>query len=252
VIVYFVNIANNFSHLFIEAGVPVLIPFNEIDGVGGYFKEEGRSKVFLDSGAFSSYKRGLSIDLEEYERFIVEHLSDIEVYAALDVIGNPEATRRNVELMESHGLRPMPTFHFGSPDSELERLLDKYDYIALGGVAILGSRKRLLQAWLDKCFSSVIRRKGKKVHGFGIMARWAWERYPFYSVDGSSWCVPGKYRTLKGVGGKGIHTKKSQTLMGHFLRHRSYKFVDSLLIDDIRKRRDMVTALWKSRGVQWQ
>lgn len=98
--------------------------------------------LFLDSGAYSAFSRGEKIDIDEYIKFIQKYQNNIKIYAGLDVIGNYIETRKNLEYMESKGLKPLPTFHFGSPLSELERMIDKYDYIALGGLVPLSMKRK--------------------------------------------------------------------------------------------------------------
>lgn len=54
-----------------------------------------------------------------------------------------------------------------------------------------------MKAWLDNCFSIITKKKPLiKIHGFGVNAFWIWERYPFYSVDATSWLMGGKFRRL--------------------------------------------------------
>ena len=51
--------------------------------------------LFLDSGAYSAWSKGVTIDIDEYISFIKKNIKYITVYANLDVIGDPEATYRN-------------------------------------------------------------------------------------------------------------------------------------------------------------
>jgi hypothetical protein len=45
--------------------------------------------------------------------------------------------------------------------------------------------------WLKKCFSIIP--KNVKVHGFAITSPYVVKRFPFYSVDSSSWTNAGRY-----------------------------------------------------------
>ena len=158
--------------------------YHEMNGLSG-------RKLFLDSGAFTAFTKGETVNLDEYCDFIGEHEDMLTVYAALDVIGDYEATRKNQERMEKRGLKPLPTFHYQSPFSELERLCKHYPYIALGGLVPIAMRRSKMRAWLDACFLRIP--ATVKVHGFGVNSLWAWERYPWHSVDATSWLAPGKY-----------------------------------------------------------
>lgn len=213
--------------------------------------------IFIDSGAFSAFTKGKKIDIDEYIKFIKENQSYITTYATLDVIGDYEATRKNTEYMEASGLHPLPTFHYGSPLSELERLCKKYDYIALGGLVPLSMQRKKLQAWLDKCFSVIMKQdKLIKVHGFGVNSFWAWKRYPFYSVDATSWLMGGKFRrVVEFKNGKfiaynkrstEINDKKLAVYNGHYTELNRGNVVEYL------KAADYVTRLWANRGIIWK
>ena len=147
--------------------------------------------IFIDSGAFSALAQGKEIKLDNYIKFIKENEDDIDVYANLDVIGDAEATLENQKEMQRAGLTPLPCFHFGEPIKFLHHYLDNYDYIALGGVAS-GSRKHTM-SWLNDMFDKhICDSDGEpkvKVHGFGITALDWLLRFPWYSVDSSSWNV---------------------------------------------------------------
>jgi hypothetical protein len=150
--------------------------------------------VFLDSGAFSAYTRGSVIDLDRYCDYIQEHETRLTCYAALDVIKDWRGTQRNLERMAARGLRPIPTFHRGSPWEVLDELAGSCPYIALGGMVGgrdgNGRHDSLIQEsagpYLDECWRRLERYWPIKVHVFGIIAQWILERYPFYSADSSS------------------------------------------------------------------
>lgn len=155
-------------------------------------KEAGKDvKLFLDSGAFSAMTRGVAIDIQEYIAFIKANAGALEVYANLDVIGDPEATWKNQKVMEKAGLHPLPTFHHGEPVSYLKRYVAEYEYIALGG--LVGKRAAELQTSLDYYFREFIcgpdGTPKVKVHGFGMTALGLMWRYPWYSVDSTAWVM---------------------------------------------------------------
>lgn len=145
--------------------------------------------------------------------------------------------------MESEGLKPLPTFHYGSPLEELDRIVEKYDYFALGGLVPLAMQKKKLRNWLDVCFSRIP--KGKKVHGFGVNAIWAWERYPFYSTDATSWLSAGKYGDISELRGNKM-VRKAGTKGLHY-DEKNKEYIKQLLIA-----RDYVTRLWEERGIVWK
>lgn len=163
--------------------------------------DENKVDLFLDSGAFSAWTQGIEINIQDYIEFIKKYKDEIDLYANLDVISfspNPsdkeEAARKTLEnqkIMESAGLSPLPVFHVGEPWKYLEYYLKKYDYIGLGGM--VQQPKTILIPWLDKVFGDFICDKRGypkvKVHGFGLTSVPLMIRYPWYSVDSTTWVV---------------------------------------------------------------
>ena len=148
--------------------------------------------LFLDSGAYSASSQGITIDLPEYITFIKQYQDHIEVYANLDVIGDPIGTLKNQRIMEKAGLKPLPCFHYGEPIKYLIHYLENYDYVALGGM--VGKRTPDLAHWLDELFTNYICTEKDgiprvKIHGFGMTSLMLMLRYPWYSVDSTSWVV---------------------------------------------------------------
>lgn len=158
---------------------------------------------FLDSGAYSAWSRGTEIDLDEYIAFIKTNIEVIEVYACLDCIpGVPgrsatskerydaaELTWKNYLYMKSEGLDPLPVFHYGEDFKFLDRMLEYgCDYIGIGGLVGIPSDKR--RAWLDRLFVRITDDKGMpivKTHGFGMTSVPLIFRYPWFSVDSTTW-----------------------------------------------------------------
>ena len=158
-----------------------------------------RVELFLDSGAFSAWSQGKTINIDEYIKFIKEHKELIEVYANLDVIGSPEKTWENQMYMEKQGLLPLPVFHYGEDEKWLKRILSRgYDYISLGGMVPISTGD--LIHWLDYLFKTYLcDQEGMpkvKVHGFGLTSLRLMLRYPWMSVDSTSWVVTGRMGSI--------------------------------------------------------
>lgn len=164
----------------------------DFDALFAGFKS--KPTIFADSGAFSAKTLGATISLADYAAWIKRWAHIFEHYATLDVIGDWKATDENQKRLEGdYGLRPVPAFHWGSPMAELDRLCDRYDYVALGAIARLP--KRTSMPWLAECF----RIGGKRVgfHGFAATSFDLMRSFPWRSVDSSSWVVPQKFGSLE-------------------------------------------------------
>ncbi len=153
------------------------------------------AKVFLDSGAFSAFTKGVEVDLPAYCEYIKRNADIIETVGSslcasvLDGIGDAVRTGENQDKMERLGVRPLPCFHYGEPEEYLEYYIANYEYITLGGMVPIA--KPQLRLWLDRIWGNhLVDGRGRpkvKVHGFGLNSFGLMKRYPWFSVDASSW-----------------------------------------------------------------
>ncbi len=160
--------------------------------------ERGKMKkveLFLDSGAYSAWSKKIEINIQEYIQFIKDHIDYLDHYSVLDAIGDPVQTLKNQKIMEDAGLKPIPCFHYGEPLNYLTNYLDNYDYVSLGGMVPIPNVS--LIEWLDNLFSKFIcDDKGMpkvKIHGFGMTSLDLMLRFPWYSVDSTSWVLTGRF-----------------------------------------------------------
>lgn len=156
-----------------------------------------RGRVFLDSGAFSAKSLGVDIDINTYCDYIKRNLDIIRVEdgvvmaSVLDGIGDAELTWKNQIFMEQHGAKPLPCFHFGEPDEYLDWYAQRYPYITIGG--LVRTKAQDVMQWLDHIWrldGPLCDAQGRpklKVHAFGVTTISLMERYPWHSVDSSSW-----------------------------------------------------------------
>jgi hypothetical protein len=167
--------------------------------------------LMLDSGAFTAWSRGATLDIKKYCNFIHQHKHLLFSYVALDEIPGSKADGRapsprevaasaaksydNLQVMHGEGLDPIPVFHQGEDFKWLERLLrDGEPYI---GISPSDAQSRPERGkWLDEVFSALTNRDGKpfvKTHGFGITDHLALIRFPWHSVDATSWIIKPAY-----------------------------------------------------------
>ncbi len=148
--------------------------------------------LFLDSGAYSAFNSGVEINLKEFIHFCRSTHDTWKAIASLDVIGNADASWENYLTMRSEGVSSLPVYHFGEPEEFLARMVEECEYIGIGGVAQLGVSEALFD-WLDVCFRKYICNPDGtpkvKVHGFAVTSIRAVKRYPWHSVDSTSWAI---------------------------------------------------------------
>jgi len=165
-----------------------------------YYRELGKT-IFLDSGAFSMFTQGIEVDLQEYADFIKRNQDIIHVASNLDVIGrnSEEGTYRNQKELERMGVNIQPVCHARDADKWIEKYLaEGYDYIFLGGM--VPETTQYLVQWLDHVWEKFLTNPDGtakvKVHGFGLTTAELMWRYPWYSVDSTSWVMAGRFGSV--------------------------------------------------------
>ena len=200
-------------------------------------------RIFLDSGAYSLYHRFLSHSdgknyeyietdafweyVDNYAAYVKKNISLIETYVNVDVIFNPKASWKLQKYLEKeHGLKPLPVFHFGEDIKWFKRYMDNYEYIGISGVGKETPRSAYIN-YADSVFNLVCSNKDRlpewRIHGFAMTSPNFLFRYPWYSVDSTSWVQFSKFgaiiipRTIL----KKIRYDSSPTVI--FLSHKSPK-----------------------------
>lgn len=217
-----------------------------------------RPRVLIDSGAFTAWSSGKEIAPEEYAEWATDfdsrwrdRMKSLH-FMNLDVIGDQEKSWENQRELERLGMRPIPIVTYGADVADLERALDGYEYIALGGLVPHAFDRPKLRAWLDYSFSRIVPRFKKtgampKVHLLGVSSDWALNRYPCYSSDSSSWVSCLRYGEGKAAGLKRVprYTGSDEALKTtiHAIRAEVRRY---------KKLEEDATRLWASRGVSWK
>lgn len=188
------------------------------------------SKMFMDSGAFSlgplvekgrlkgevPYKKWAKGDwtwydsvefkdyIDSYAEFIKQYGDYVNVFVNVDVLDDPERTYRNQRYIErKHGIRPVPVIHSFTDLDWIERYLeDGHKYIALGGMGGKRMHKRLAyRKWIDRVFTRLCPASNGykpivKTHGFAVTSWHSLVRYPWYSVDSTTYAKMAGYGWL--------------------------------------------------------
>lgn len=138
----------------------------------------------IDSGAFSAHTTGLKIDVDEFTDFCLG-LTDATDIFGLDVIGDMKASWKNYERSWSRGVPVIPTIHLGASSGYIKECAAAADKVAIGGVA-RGVHIHDRYRFFDRVFSLIW---PKRIHGFGQTDSRVMLRYPFHSVDSTSWLM---------------------------------------------------------------
>lgn len=153
--------------------------------------------VVLDSGAYSVWSRGAAVDLGEYAEYCASVAGELAWYANLDVIGDWRAGLVNLATMEKMGLSPVPVFHLGEPWGLLEDFACGYELVAIGrGPGIPFGR---MWRMLEEVFARYSEQDGAplvRFHGFRMTHRRLLARFPFESVDSTTWIAGSAWDAL--------------------------------------------------------
>lgn len=171
------------------------------------------SKLFIDSGAFSMWTKGVEVDVDEYIKWINKRAKYIDLYGQVDAIpGNRTGVPTMEEVREAAQktwenylyMRPkmkkpeglLYTFHVGEPKEFLKQALEWTDekgkhipYIALGGM--VGKPAKVRRNFLRMCFDIIKKSSNPnvKVHAFGMTSRDLLAEFPITSADSTSWIM---------------------------------------------------------------
>ena len=232
--------------------------YNIVNRLESYYSLGNRkpnieSNLLLDSGGFVARTKGTPININKY----IEYLNKNEIKMAFNLDTNDiEETLKNQELLKKetntyiipvyhdneHFLIEDGIIHGRNKNYEwlLQHYIDNFPYISIGG--LVGKiRSEHISVLLDDVFSKT---KDKiRIHGLGCSSQKLLEKYPFYSVDSTSWLAPAKFgRFLSNI------DKISQIWFS-----KNYKDVENLEIDIEFwiNLENYITELWKIKGVIW-
>lgn len=175
----------------------------KVEGIRTFSEEEFRERLDSNAQIFFAEKQRSMVQgmadfsladntevrkyLDEYIAFVHKYKDQLHAYVNLDIIYNAEKSWENQKYMESNGLKPLPVFHFLEDFKWLKKYAEEYEYIGLGGMAT-GLRKADFLTFAYQCFQIIAEVNPQlKVHGFAVTSVDMIQRFPFYSVDSTSW-----------------------------------------------------------------
>lgn len=217
----------------------------------------GGKNIIIDSGAFSAWTKKIIIDIDQYIALCKElFLSRKEnmYFVNLDVIPGDFGRKptkdeieksaqkgwNNMEHMENNGIKCIHVFHQHEDFKWLDKLVKHQEYIGISPANDVTKQQRMV--WLDQVFGRI--KNTVKTHGFGATAQEIIHRYPWFSVDSTSWKAPAVWGTSCTCDLEKLGFKKTP---GKLMVHE--------LIPEIKRWQQIereATFLWKKRGVIWE
>lgn len=159
-------------------------------------REQGVEDCFLDSGAFTAFTKDVEISPKVYSEYIAANKDLFTVCSSLDAIGDPAKSYSLLKELEDYGATVSPVFHAREDIKWLEKYLEEgYPYIFIGGM--VPETTNWLKVWLDELFDGPLTNDDGtavcKLHGFGLTDQQLMFRYPWHSVDSTSWLFTGAF-----------------------------------------------------------
>jgi len=205
---------------------------------------------------------------KNYLKWVVKNYDRISYFVELDIgaiVGYSTVKRWRGEMKFAKVLdKCIPVMHSTGMDSEKstwENFTDLCDSTTSGYIGLEGLRAKQVtlpyMKMLKYCYS-----KGIKVHGFALTNKDIVNKYPFYSVDSTTWTAPLRYGThivldngmLKQVTPTKKNYIKHRVNPELFNGQRSRDASTQKLMSSMEAQRDYeiyLTKLWKARGVNW-
>lgn len=147
-------------------------------------------RFVLDSGAFTAWKAGKPIQLDDYCRFLEQLPIKPWRYFTLDVIGDPDGTQRNYETMLKRGFAPVPIFTRGEDPSVLDDFYKTSDVVGIGGLVGTPGNRGFVKGIMRHV-------KDRMVHWLGFTDLDFIKVYRPFMCDSSTWESGARYGALK-------------------------------------------------------
>lgn len=256
----------------IYAGLPapgyphVLVAFSGTSKVTKRIAElDGVTSLFIDSGAYSAWSIGKTLDVRDYAawaRHVASRVPEAHI-ASLDVIPGVKGTTptsaefaramrdslTHGNMLRAAGLKVSEAYHFGEPIEHLHHLVERRqpgELLCLGG--LVGRKQPDILAFCDGVFHELLKLPElPPVHGFGLTRFRMMRRYPWYSCDSTTNHAPRRYGQKLTREGTEVWIEKDRPE-----RRQSMALVDYHAQEILRKWATIereTTDTWERRGV---
>lgn len=178
-----------------------------------YYKDDTVTKAIpylnrfmLDSGAFTFFTKGSKgIKWEDYTERYGQYIkqNNIKLFFELDIdciIGYERVLRLRDRLVRITGEQPIPVWHKSRGREDFIKMCQRYDYVALGGLAAKEIRRNEYKfiPW----FIDTAHRYGAKIHGLGFTNLEGLRKYHFDSVDSTAWVSGNRFGAIYKFNGR--------------------------------------------------
>jgi hypothetical protein len=144
------------------------------------------ANILIDSGAFTAYMAGKTIDVKTYSEFCKNHLhGKVWQYIALDRVKDAKVTAENLDYMVAQGLRPMPVFQINEDFSRMKYLTEVNPHVCVAGG--VGTNDDYIRHRYQSAFKASDYKA--KIHALGYLRFPDVFRLPLFSGDSCSFAA---------------------------------------------------------------
>lgn len=187
------------DHTRLDVPTDILCSFHYFSDIDMGAMHSWGTRIIGDSGAFSAMSLGKPIEREQFHAWAARWADALLWVAALDVIGDAEASYQNWLAARRDGLELVPTIHYGEGTAQLDRFAEEgATLIGLGGMVPYSSEKDRLMRW---CL--MMHRHARdhhpqvRFHGWGISHPYLVDNLPWWSTDSSGFSSCFRFGTLR-------------------------------------------------------
>lgn len=220
---------------------------------------ECKSKLFIDSGAYTAHTKGKEVDVDAYIKFMNEIDDQVYIFAQVDKIpgvwGQPKTPEQlaeapilsweNYKYMVTRVKSPkklLPIFHQGEDFKYLKQMLEytypedvmdkscvgqPIDYIGISCNKEVSSNEWI--DWFGKAFKIIkdSPNPNVKTHAFGMTSLRILEQFPFTSADSTSWVRTASFGNIM-VGSSVVYTSNRNMMDPNHIYNQSKAVRDAV------------------------
>lgn len=159
------------------------------------FEKVLKIKKFLivDSGAHTLQKDKNNVDFDkfvfDYAQWLKKYINLIDEYVELDIenkVGLKQVEKWREYLEKEVGKKPIVVWHRERGKQYWLGMVKRYPYVGFSGFVTVNGKPEVPERYIG-WFIQTAHDAGAKIHGFGLTRSKLLRKYPFDSVDSSSW-----------------------------------------------------------------
>ena len=229
--------------------------------------------LIFDSGAFSAWSAGKSVDVKAYAEWALEKQEKFPRVVAinLDVIPGErgrtstererkegmERSLKNADYLRSQRLNVMEVFHQDENQDFLDLLVSRMTPNGVLGISPRNDvRVNKKIEWQEVLMRHLYEKHGKnfpRTHGLAVTSYSMLASFPYYSADSSTWSSPFRFGGYTNAFGKTskVADRYNVQKLAYSTSQASLRRMARESIENQIRLGDAITTMWAKRGIVW-